>query len=110
MGTTTTALPTSGSSLTSLQEQCLRIAVRNQPGGTPFRSHAALLMSAEWCSWVQFEMRIDPHIASLQLLCDFVGTLNVAGPDRSPKAVESIVRFHDRFFVCTEAQNRKDGA
>ena len=55
-------------------------------------------------------MRIDPYIASLQLLCDFVGTLNIARPDRSPKAVESIVRFHDRFFVCTEAQNRKDGA
>lgn len=76
----------------------------------PFNTDAALLVAAEWYTWVELEMSIHPDVTSLDALGKLVATLNVTRPHRCAEAVQCVVGLLDGFVVVAVAEKRDDWA
>lgn len=60
---------------------CLRIAVTLQSTDAALVPDPAFLVASKRCQSAILQVRVDPHGASLDLLCDAASLRQIFGPD-----------------------------
>lgn len=92
-----------------LQEKRLAVTERNQARNTPFVTPVtALLVAAKRHAGIEFEMRVDPDRACLDLLGNAIRTVHIPGPHRCSETHLRVVGFPDGLFFGLEREEWYD--